>query len=154
MKPYFNNSERHAKLLYHAGLWMGTPWSMNASARGERGGVSCHNLPRAILMECGALPKDFPVIAGRPKDDFHRGGHHSQIEEFLAARPEFIEAQDELMPGDLIGLRIYRTTDHLALVVNDCELIHVLAHTHTCLAPFRIPPWAQRITKVWRPIES
>ena len=96
------------------------------------------------------MPKDFPAISGRPKDDTHSG--RSQIEECLATRPEFVRVEDEIMPGDLVGLRIYRTTDHLALVVNDTDMIHVLAHTKTCFVPFRIPPWAQRITKVWRPV--
>lgn len=150
--PYFNNAYRVAQLLYHAGLWMGTPWCANSASRGPRGGVSCHNLPRAIYMETGALPDDFPEIRGNPNDTRHT--RKSVIEPFLDARPEFRCVDlSETRPGDLLGIRIYHCVDHLGLVLNERQFIHVLMHKRTCLDNWRVSPWSERILTVWRPMD-
>lgn len=149
MKSYFNNDERIAKLVYHAEQWLGTPWCANSSARGERGGVSCHNLPRAILMECGALPKDFPVIKGDPTSSCH--SNVSTIVAAMDSQPAFSQIPlSDLAPGDLVGIRIRRCVDHLGLVLPGRNFIHVLMHKTTMIDPWHVPPWAQRIEAAWR----
>mgnify|MGYP001416719324 CR=1 FL=1 len=149
-EPYFNNAHRVAQLLYHAGLWMGTPWCANSASRGPRGGVSCHNLPRALYMETGALPDDFPEIRGDPNGTRHT--RKSVIEPWLDARPEFRRVPvSELAPGDLLGIRIYHCVDHLGVVLTRWQFIHVLMHKRTTMDPFGVSPWRERIGAAWRP---
>lgn len=150
MKPYFNNDERVAKLLYHANLWIGTPWTANSEVRGF--GVSCHNLPRAIYIECGALKDTFPKVIGDPNGTKH--SKNSIIEPFLNDRPEFARvAIYELRPGDLVGLRIRRCIDHLGVVLSENWFIHVLFHKKTDCDQVIMPPWSQRALAAWRPVE-
>ncbi len=150
MRSYFDSEAMRQTLLYHAGLWMGTPWCANSAAKGERGGVSCHNLPRQIYVECGALAKDFPVVVGSPAQSKHN--KVSVIEQFIDSREEFWRMRDDevLLPGDLIGIRICRCVDHLGVVLNDNSFVHVLMHKRTCADSFRVPPWSQRILAKWR----
>jgi cell wall-associated NlpC family hydrolase len=149
---YFNTPERITRLLYVSSQWLGTPWCANSSSRGPRGGVSCHNLTRAIYLECGALREDFPIVRGDPNGSKH--ARTSLMERFLDFRPEFrrVPADGLLQPGDLIGLRIFRCVDHLGVVVTNMQFTHVLMHKHTALDNWQISPWRERILAAWRPI--
>ncbi len=149
MSPYFNGHERTAQLLYHAGLWRGTPWMANSDARGV--GVSCHNLPRAIYMGCGALSSSFPRVIGDPAATKH--SRDSKMVPFLDSRPEFIRVDlsaEPPVPGDLLGIRIYKCIDHLGVYLGQRNFVHVLMHKTTSFDPVHVPPWSERIEAAWR----
>lgn len=155
MKPYFqDNQERLARLLHAAGTWMGTPWCANSDAKGEHGGVACHNLPRAILVEVGALPSDFPKVTGDPTGTRHK--KEGVIEPFMDGRQEFqrLKAGESLQPGDVIGIRIYGCVDHMGIVLNEGMFLHVLMHKKTDADFTNVPPWQSRILAAWRPMEN
>lgn len=154
IQPFYTTPERTAALAIEAELWLGTPWCANSEALGVRGGVSCHNLPRALYIRTGALAPSFPKIQGKP----NRHARRSDMETFLDARPEFERVPIEgplkeiVQTGDLLGLRIYHCVDHLGVCVGS-SFIHVLMHKHTSLDLFRVSPWAERVKAIWRPIE-
>jgi len=155
-QPFFRTEERVAHLLFTAELWRGTPWCANSDARGPRGGVSCHNLPRAIYLECGALRESFPKIVGDPNASRH--ATESAMEKYIDARPEFLRLLpsdlrspiSDLRAGDLLGLRIYNVCDHLGLYLGNGVFVHVLMHKNTDFDMVHTPPWQQRIIAAWR----
>jgi hypothetical protein len=154
LNQFFNSPERVEKLVVVAQSWRGTPWCSNSAVRGERGGVSCHNLPREIYIACGVLSETFPKIVGSPADLKHR--RDSIIEKWIDARPEFqrlIIGDDELKPGDLLGIRIAYCTDHLGVLLRDNSFVHVLMHKKTDVDFIDVPPWSQRLLAAWRPVE-
>jgi hypothetical protein len=164
MNPYFPPQEqkhnpRLAQLVVSAYRWVGTPWRLNSSARGV--GVSCHNLPRALYIESGALPPDFPRIADTPAG----ATALNRIEEFLDNRPEFLRLHDnDFQSGDLLGMFVpidsvgrrirQRCVNHLGVALPGKQLIHTLLYRNTGLDQFSIPPWSQTIIAAWRPLES
>jgi cell wall-associated NlpC family hydrolase len=151
---FFKTEERIAHLLYSAEQWRGTPWVANSAARGS--GVSCHNLPRSIFIECGALPESFPVVVGDPNGSRHT--KESAMQKFIDARPEFLRLQSSdlrlLEAGDLLGLRIYHCCDHLGVYLGNGVFVHVLMHKKTDFDLVHVPPWQQRIIAAWRPLEN
>lgn len=145
MKPFFTGDERLMKLVYVAGTWVGTRWAANSHAKGC--GVACHNLPVAIYKECGALPNDFPWMIGDPAKDKH--AKESRMAKVIDSRSEFTRVDGELMPGDLIGIRVYRVIDHLGLVLPNNTWIHVMMHKNTSI-DLMVSPWKERISAAWR----
>jgi hypothetical protein len=158
MTAYFDSLDRVDRLVATANEWIGTLWFANSACKG--GGVSCHNLPREIYVECGALPKSFPKIAGDPKGVTA----NNEMEIFLDGRPEFkrVERADR-QPGDLIGLWLpmdsvgrrvkERCVNHLGVVLPGDRFIHVLLHKRTCRDDCNVPPWQQHIVANWRPLD-
>lgn len=144
-QSYFSSQDSIAKLLHVVGKWEGTPWAANSAAKGF--GVSCHNLPRSVYIECGALADSFPVITGDPAKDKH--AKTSRMVEFLDGRPEFRRVREQPVPGDLIGIRIYRNVDHLGIVLPNNSFAHVLMHKNTCI-DLLVSPWLERVGAVWR----
>jgi cell wall-associated NlpC family hydrolase len=153
-QSFFRKEERITHLLFSADKWRGTPWMANSSARGQ--GVSCHNLPRSLYLECGALRETFPVVVGDPNGSRH--SKKSEMEPFLDARPEFVRLQTSdlrtLEAGDLLGLRIYHCCDHLGVYLGNGVFVHVLMHKKTDFDLAHSPPWQQRIVAAWRPLEN
>jgi cell wall-associated NlpC family hydrolase len=146
---YFQTLETLKRLTIEASKWIDTPWVPNAECVGK--GVSCHNLPRAIYIACGALPADFPKLVGDPTQDRH--SKISRMETFLNARPEFQRVLlERIQPGDLLGIRIHKCIDHLGLALGAGQFIHVLMHKHTAIDGICVPPWQQRIEAAWRPL--
>lgn len=149
IKSWFENEERIKLLVYRALQWKGTHWMANSEAL--QIGVSCHNLPRSLYIEAGFLTQSFPKITGTPNES--RFAKESKIEQFIGTRQEFVRTEvNALMPGDLIGLRIQRVTDHLGIVLPGGKFIHVLMHKMTCIDLHHVYPWSSRITAVWRPV--
>jgi cell wall-associated NlpC family hydrolase len=141
------------QLYREASRWLGTPWLPNSAEPGR--GVSCHNLPRTILINLGALPQDFPPIVGVPQ----RGEKVSRMIAYVDGCKEFspvslevtrVNPEPQLQPGDLLGIRIYRCVDHLALYLGRNQFIHVLMHKHVSFDNINVPPWKQRIERAWR----
>jgi cell wall-associated NlpC family hydrolase len=134
------------QLYTEAKRWLGTPWLPNSAEPGR--GVSCHNLPRTILINLGALPQDFPPIVGVPQ----RGETVSRMIAYVDGCKEFkpVSLEEQLKPGDLLGIRIYKCVDHLGLYLGCNKFIHVLMHKHVSFDYVNIPPWKQRIENAWR----
>lgn len=151
----FASSRLRCSLESIAETWLGTPWCANSAVKGGRGGVSCHHLPRAILVEAGWLPATFPVIAGDPNSTRR---DVSVIATWLDGRAEFVHLEAPaiaaLQPGDVVGLRIRRVVDHLGLCLGGGRFIHVLAHKATLIDRITDPTWSSRLLAVWRPIHS
>lgn len=147
MKTFFDNPDAVTQLHYEAKKWIGTPWLPNSAEPGK--GVSCHNLPRAIYISVLALPVTFPSVIGDPTQD--RYAKISRMETFLDARPEFMRvALKDVKPGDLLGIRIYYSIDHLAVALGAGLFIHVLMHKHTSYDMRGVEPWSSRIQASWR----
>jgi hypothetical protein len=141
-------NEQIDKLREMASLWRGTPWVPNSEAIGK--GVSCHNLPRALYIACGALTDDFPKIIGDPTQSRHTTVSH--MESVLDGRPEFERVPlSPILPGDLLGIRIYRCVDHLGIALGAGLFVHVLMHKHVDTDMTGVAPWSERIQAVWRP---
>ena len=151
MTEFFSTKERVDQLEMTARSWLKTPWMANSAAKGERGGVSCHNLPRQIYLACGAVAFNFPEIIGDPNVSRHT--RVSIMAAFINDRPDFHSIdKDKLQPGDLLGLRIGYCVDHLGVVLRDGHFIHVLMHKKTSIDNISVPPWQQRILAAWRPV--
>jgi cell wall-associated NlpC family hydrolase len=159
VKPYFDTEERIARLVSAAEAWKGTPWRANSSARGV--GVSCHNLPRALYIESGAILPDFPKLESTPS----AVTAFNYMEIFLNARSEFQRVNvSEVLTGDLLGMFIpidsvgrrlrQRCVNHLGIALPQKQLVHTLLTKNTGLDQFSIPPWSQIIIAAWRPLES
>lgn len=149
--PFFCSTERIDALEAESRRWIGTPWCPNSDAIGTSGGVSCHNLPRAIYIAIGALPRAFPKVIGTPVGTKH--SRQSVMEPWLDQQPEFTRVPNhaEIQPGDLVGLRIFACCDHLAIALRDTRIVHVLMRKHTAID--QIGSWTNRIMAVWRPME-
>lgn len=141
-------------IVKEAMRWPGTPWCANSEACGIRGGVSCHNLPRAVLINSGHLPATFPKITGDPTHSRH--STQSIIEPWMNSRPEFRRLDPQLLfqtggaiqTGDVFGLRIFRCIDHLGLVLDPIRFMHVLQGKNTAID--QVQAWLGRILEVWR----
>ena len=166
MTPFFCTQERLVQLAAVADQWRGTPWCANSAVRGV--GVSCHNLPRSIYIECGALNENFPQITGSP----NQASHCSIMEPFMDCQKEFVRISGRpdhsliglLQPGDLVGLCLVRDeyghrmrqrhTNHLGILLPDNWFVHVLLHKQVCWDLHNVSPWVERIITAWRPIEQ
>ncbi len=161
-REWFSDPARVSALCRAASAWIGTPWAANSAVAGPDGGVSCHHLPRALLIEVGALPSTFPAPRSDPNATRH--GHVSVIEGWLDRCVEFnpipIPAEiptanstnhrSHFLPGDLLGLRIYRCVDHLGIVLRPPLFLHVLQHQRTTVNPLTDPTWSRRLLRCWR----
>lgn len=151
MNTWFNTPDRVAALVAAANNWRGTPWSANAEACGSDGGVSCHNLVRSLYIEAGFLSLEYPHIAGSPAQTRH--STESVITPWIDARPEFhrVSADESLLAGDLLGLRIYHAVGHLGIVLPNEQFVHVLMHKRTTIDELSDATWFTRIDAIWRP---
>ena len=157
-REWFSDPDRVSALCRAAAGWLGTPWAANSAVRGLEGGVSCHHLPRALLVEVGALPSKFPAPRSDPNATRH--GQVSVIEGWLDRCVEFKSIaipktmptiqSSELLPGDLLGLRIHRCVDHLGILLRPPLFLHVLRHQRTTVNPLTDPTWARRLLRCWR----
>lgn len=147
---WFWNEARRAALARAVRAWLGTPWAANSDVPGRTGGVSCHLLPRALYRESGALPPEFAVPMGDPNRTRHGGD--SMMVSWLNSRSEFMQVNgiENAKPGDLMGLRLYRSVDHLAVALEGGWFVHVLRHQRTTLDRRQDPTWGRRMVHVWR----
>jgi|GEM_PF-1578179 len=164
-EPFFNSAERIERLQLMAELWKGTPWNQSSSALGV--GVSCHNLPRALYIGCGALAESFPFITSTPQV----ATATNQMEQFLDGRPEFLRLArlpelpflPVLRPGDLLGLFIpldnlgrrirQRCINHLGVLLPGNWFVHTLLTKNTDFDLIHVSPWCQILMAAWRPLE-
>lgn len=148
---WFDSRQRMEALRHVAARWIGTPWMANSAVCGAQGGVSCHRLPQALYTEVGALPLDYPTPYGNPNEN--RYGTTSTIQSWLEGRAEFRRlpvSVGQVRSGDLLGIRIHRCLDHLAVALDPWHFVHVLLHQRTTTDSLRDPTWSRRLLAVWR----
>jgi hypothetical protein len=164
MTEYFRTPERIERLQLSAELWKGTPWRANSCARGV--GIACHNTPRALYIESGALNQAFPVITSTPQ----AATAANQMEQFIDGRPEFGRLKGKngellslLLPGDLVGLFVpidnvgrrlrLRCVNHLGVILPANWFVHTLMKKNTDFDLINVHPWDQTLVAAWRPLE-
>lgn len=137
--------------------WVGTPWAPNSAAPGARGGVSCHLLPRALYVDAGWLPSDFPAPEGNPAAGSHGGP--GLIEPWVDSRSEFqrIKAWPRtidrmIIAGDLLGFRLGRelSVRHLAVALSSRRFIHAMQRLGVTINTLDDITWSRRLAAVWR----
>lgn len=132
-----------------ADRWRGTPFSANACVAGPEGGVSCQALAAAIYVEAGILPADVEIPAGRISRG--RFSKESQIEPWVAGRPEFIAAPLEAdpEPGDLLGFQIGHCLNHMGVSLPGGQFIHCLEGVGVVVSSISDATWLSRLVARW-----
>ena len=151
MKPYFANPEAVARLQFHAGEWLGTPFMPNAAVMGR--GVSCQKLIGELYVATGFWTRAQIIPDGPMAWSFAQT--ESLVEAAVAAVPELVvqPAGSSPAPGDLLGIKIGGCVHHCGLVVSmDGKFIHCLRGPGTVLSDVRDATYQQRIEKIWRPM--
>jgi cell wall-associated NlpC family hydrolase len=80
------------------------------------------------------------------------------MEQFLASRPEVerLSGLSDVLPGDLLGFRIYRTVHHMGIALSGPTgqvFIHALDGMGTIISSLSDATWSARLAAVWRPID-
>lgn len=132
-----------------ASRWLRTPFSANACVPGPEGGVSCQALAAAIYIEAGILPADVEIPAGRISRG--RFSKESQIEPWVAGRPEFSVAPLEVdpAPGDLLGFQIGHCLNHVGVALPGGQFIHCLEGPGVVISSISDATWISRLAARW-----
>lgn len=150
MKPYFESEERQAQLIYHAGLWLGTPFRPHASVMGA--GVDCVRLVASVLTATGFLREaEFPVYS-------MDGGKHqdnSQLTAWLETHGGFQKVDDvHVRTGDVLCFRLLgRSAHHAGLTLCPPQFVHCLFRRKVVAATLADPTWKKALEAVYRPME-
>lgn len=150
MKPWFDTTERVAALLMYATSWIGTRFAPNSCLKGR--GVSCQKLAGSLYKECGFLGMDVDIPEGPM--DWSNNHKDSLIVAWVSSRREFADVTGQKpQAGDLVGFRLGSCVQHMGVMVDGQYFVHVTRGTATELADIRQPTFANRLEKLWRPIE-
>lgn len=156
---WFDTPERITALEREARRWLGTPFFPNSNTPGPRGGVSCQKLVAEIYRGVGFCDVQVPEVPMAHA----RFSTRSLMEEFLVRRPEMVRLHAQmlqhsgtpaLLPGDLLGFRIYRTIHHMGIVLPLAMFVHALDGMGTIISSLLDATWASRLAAVWRPVEN
>lgn len=149
---WFSNPARLATLEGCAASWVGTPWRLNSSVRGPRGGVSCSRLAAAIYTTCDFLPAFDP-----PRDNLRALvlGLSQNLRDFfptgIAARFTLLAPAEELLPGDLALFRENSSALHLGVVLANRRFVHVLRATGVCISSLDDSTYQSALVEALRP---
>jgi cell wall-associated NlpC family hydrolase len=157
-ETWFSTQERIAALEREARRWLGTPFFPNSNTPGPRGGVSCQKLVSEIYRGAGFCDVPVPEVPMAHA----RFSRESLMEKFMADRPEFIRLPPPdspllwraVLPGDLLGFRIYRTIHHMGIAMPKRTFIHALDGMGTIISSLLDATWSSRMAAVWRPVEN
>ena len=157
---WFNTAERIAALEREARRWLGTPFFPNSNTPGPRGGVSCQKLVAEVYRGAGFCDVPVPEVPMAHA----RFSTRSLMEEFLVRRPEMVRLPApttpllwrDVLPGDLLGFRIYRTIHHMGIVLGPTGqvFIHSLDGMGTIISSLLDATWSTRLAAVWRPLDG
>ncbi|MCX8003672.1 MAG: C40 family peptidase [Burkholderiaceae bacterium] len=117
----------------------GVPWHTGGRSRA---GVDCVGLLIVALRECGIEPHTDMVGYSL------RIGAHVLPRE-LDASPLLERAQPPLQAGDVCLMRIYDAPRHLAVALEDAQMIHA-TYGHGVRIVQMSPLWLDRIAGIWR----
>ena len=100
--------------------WVGTPFMLNSRVKGERGGVSCHNLMIGAWEGVGVeLGFESPKGSGRPGDQKKL----KLISQFMADKHQFVEIEPgaDLMVGDMISFVMTSGEYHCGMFLGEVD---------------------------------
>jgi NlpC/P60 family putative phage cell wall peptidase len=112
-----------AEIVAEAKTWIGTPWRHQQSTKGV--GADCaRGLIVGVARELG-LPE---AAAFETCPEFRGYGREPDPKMVLAACLRFLDPATELLPGNILYLRVPKVTQpmHFALVVDPGWMIHAL----------------------------
>jgi hypothetical protein len=153
MEPYFSTPERIAQLLVEANKWIGTPFADFSAVPGRSGGASCGYMMLAVLEACG----HFPVGITLPRVSWREnvGTKESTIErafDHWARREQLfgmLSADSELMPGDVVGVRLKTALDHVVMVLPQGLSLSIRLRQKATVAHYQ----ETVIARIWRPLD-
>ena len=126
LAPFFRTPER-CKLLSDACLEReGTPFREGMCQKGV--GYDCAHFIRDVYNACGV---DTTPFDRAQKISLNYGKFHSEsllmnvVREVGADRLPIIDSDEAFMPGDILGIRIYASCNHLAIVEDDDWAWHI-----------------------------
>lgn len=134
-----------------AASWIGTPFDAHGSMRGV--GVDCVHLVAEIYIRLGVIE------SFNPPEYTMDGGNHaasSPIESYLAAMGGFTRLPTttpthELLPGDLITLRVGRLPWHCGLLIRNLRFIHSIKPRGVMESTLADPTYWSKLTGIYRP---
>lgn len=117
-----------AEIIACARTWLGTRFSHQASVKGE--GTDCAGLIRGVLVECGALPKNYKEIL--PRDFLAYATNPDGSMQRIC--DSIFEPVKTPMPGDIGLFRWFKFPQHLAFfgdyVHGGLSMIQALGPAH------------------------
>jgi cell wall-associated NlpC family hydrolase len=148
MKPFVSTPEQADAIRSLANQWLGTPYAADGAVKGS--GVSCHMLPSIILVEAGFAHPTPP-----------RRGRMLRCE-LLPAMLAWLQAHKETHFTPIVGtpaqagdvLLFDAGTGHLALALDEHNVIHSWQRQGAHVSNFRIPTLLSRLKGIWRPAVS
>lgn len=123
----------------------------NSCVPGVKGGVSCQMLAAALYRDVGFCDIAVPEVP-MARALYNRS---SLMDEFLAARPEFVHLPPEpnnIVPGDLLGFRLGRSTHHMGVCIEPGRFVHAMENLGVTVSLVSDPTWRGRLTHIWRPV--
>lgn len=150
------NPDQQVLLIAVARSWIGTPFDKGQAVRGV--GVDCVRLAAEIYLRLGVISEFDPP-------PYHLdGGNHldrSQVLEYLQAHGDFHPVpgwwsqrpaeQWDVLPGDLLVMKIGRVEHHVGVVIDPPRFVHALASHGVIESTFMDPTYRSRVTAVYRP---
>lgn len=147
--------KRGSAIVTTARTWVGTPFRHQGRVRGEKGGVDCWNLVRAVGEECCGLVitsqafRPFEGYKVVPQDGFLKRA----LDTFLVEGDPFIPDAD--LPGHVALIRQREGEDpkHCAIVSEyrgRLTLIHAVEKYGGCVEHGLTGFWQRRIVGLYR----
>jgi cell wall-associated NlpC family hydrolase len=154
---WFNSEARILRLREVADSWIGTRFFSNGNTKGRglQAGVSCQKLCEGIYRECGVLD----IVTPKVQMAHAQFSSESLVEGFMAlqiCRTNFAILQlpgAELLPGDLIALRIKKVSHHLGVMVSKRRFIQALEGQGVIYSDLSDGTYGSRLVAAWRPRE-
>lgn len=145
MRPLVETKEDVARLREIARSWCDTPYTPDGAVKGH--GVSCHQLPSAILQEFGFKGPEAPAKQGLLKSQIAQA-----MVDFLNAHPEYFEkVEGDPMAGDVI-VSVFGY-GHLVLALDNGDACHAWQRQGAHIASMSGDKVDSRKIGIWRPLK-
>lgn len=112
----------------------------------SRAGVDCWGLVR--LVYAGELGIDLPSYTDVCPDLAERAELGTLITGERDAGPW--REVGEVQPFDVLLFRIGPHATHVAVAVDDRDMLHIHGHSESCIVPIRDPMWRKRLVGIYR----
>ena len=123
--------------------WVGTPFIWEASLKG-------------IGADCRGVLSGAARDAGRPEANEIEAkvvGYSRRIDEkaLMAGLDRLFDRVEDMEPGDIIGFRIQRKFQHLAIYTGEGKMVHAYSgDPHQVIETPMGTFWTNRIAGIWR----
>lgn len=137
------------EIVAEARRWIGTPYQHQAHTKAA--GCDCAGLVAGVAVAIGVVNIDWWNNEGLTYAGYGRQPANGLLERICDG---FMSRVDSMQPGDVVGIRWGRETQHLAIVVpyqhGGFAMIHAL-ESNGCVIEHRINDvWMKRITSIWQ----